>query len=135
MKWTNKKGLTLIELVIVAALLAVVAGLMYGLFGQGLVLYTMNTASAQEQQNMRQVLSEITNRFRLADADSISCIDNVLSIGSDVYKLQSDQILRNDAVIARGMALFEASISAQLLHITIRNEKGAELSTSLSLAG
>jgi len=129
------KGLTLVELVLVVALIVVVAGLMFTFLGQGLTLFSINTESADEQQNLRQVLSEITNIARLTDSEDISCSSNELTIGSRTYSLTGDEVLRNDAVIARGIIYFEASINNNLLHITIRNNKGSEMSTSLSLAG
>lgn len=132
----GKKGITLVELLLTIAILAVAAGLMYTLFGQGLSLYTIETESADEQQNLRQVLSDITNSARLAGADSIEAENNVLTIGDSVYSLSEQNVLRNGTAIAERIVLFEVSIdnTKSLLSVTIKNTKGTQVQTSLTLA-
>lgn len=132
----KKNGFTLVEVVLVAALIAVVAGFMYSFIGQGLTLYSMGNESADEQQSLRQVLSEITNKARLTDAGDISVSANVLTIGSDVYELSDNKIMRNDSTIAYRIAEFEVSLNGttSLLSISIKNTKGTQIQTSLSLA-
>lgn len=132
----SNKGLTLIELLLTIAILAIAAGLMFTLFGQGLSLYTMETKSADEQQSMRQVLSDITNSARLADADSIKVESNVLTVGDNVYSHSGDQVLKNGTAIADKIALFQVSIDGtkSLLSITVKNTKGKQLQTSITLA-
>lgn len=129
----RNKGFTLVELLVVVALIAVAASLMYTFFGQGLSLYTAESESADEQANMRQVMSDITNRFRLTDPADISCSNNVLTVGDDVYRRSGEQILRNSGVIANGISSFTAAISNSVLDIRIESSSGTELETSLSL--
>ncbi len=132
----GNKGFTLIELLVTIAILAVAAGLMFTLFGQGLSLYTIETESADEQQSLRQILSEITNSARIADVDSIDVNDNALTIGSNVYSHSGQNVLKNGTPIADRIVSFEVSLddSTSLLSITVSNTKGANLQTSLTLA-
>ncbi len=130
----RKKGFTLVELLVTIALIAVVASLMFTFFGQGLSLYTEETKSADEQMNLRQVLSDITNKVRLADASGISCTSDVLTVDGTTYRRNGQQILRDSAVIANGISAFTASISGGMLNISIQNTAGTLLETSLSLA-
>jgi prepilin-type N-terminal cleavage/methylation domain-containing protein len=129
----RNKGFTLVELLVVVALIAVAASLMYTFFGQGLSLYTAESKSADEQANMRLVLSDITNRARLTDSADISCSNNVLTVGDAVYRRSGEQILRNDGVIANGISSFTAAISDSILDIRIESVAGTKLETSLSL--
>ena len=132
----KRNGFTLVEVLLVAALIAVVAGLMYCFIGQGLTLYSMGNESADEQQSLRQVLSEITNKARLAATDDVSMSGNELTIKSDVYKLSDNKIIRNGNAIAYRISEFEVSLNdtTSLLSIRVKDTKGAEIQTSLSLA-
>lgn len=132
----NRRGFTLIEVLLTLALIVVVAALMYSFFGQGLTLYTMETESAQEQANLQQVLSDITNRVRLADPSSITYANGTLSIGTTTYKFDStdQQILRNGTALATGVSAFNITLGGQLLGISVTSTAGSVVSTSLSLS-
>ncbi len=127
-----RKGFTLVELLVVVALIAVAASLMYTFFGQGLSLYTAESESADEQANMRLVLSDITNKVRLTPTGT-SCANNVLTVGDSVYRRSGQQILRNDGVIASGISSFTVTINDEILDIRIESTAGKALETSLSL--
>lgn len=131
----SRRGFTLIETLLTLALIVVVGALMYSFFGQGLHLYTMETETAEEQANMRQVLSDITNRTRLTDPTAITYADGVLSIGTASYTYDSanQQILRNGTALATGVSAFSVSLSEQLLEISVTSTAGSVVSTSLSL--
>lgn len=136
MSMKRVRGFTLIEILVALALVAVVGALMFSFFGQGLRLYTMETESAQEQANMRLVLSDITNRVRLADPSSITYTNGVLNIGSTSYKFDSahQRVLRNGSSLVTGVSAFSVSLSAQLLDISVTSTAGSVVSTSLSLS-
>jgi prepilin-type N-terminal cleavage/methylation domain len=131
----NRRGFTLIELLLALSLITVAALLMYSFFGQGLSLYTMETEMAGEQDSLRQVLSDITNRVRLADPSTITYNSGALSIGSAVYSFDSagKEIRRNGATLATGVSAFGVTLTSELLQISITNTAGTVISTSLSL--
>ncbi len=132
----GKKGFTLIEVLLVATIFAAVAALMFTLLGQGLTLYTIETSSADEQQGLRQVFSDITNSIRLTDINAIEAKGDSLTVGNNTYALSGQSVLKNNTAIAERITVFEAEIDkdALLLNLTIKNTKGATLQTSLSLA-
>lgn len=132
----GKKGFTLIEVLLVATIFAAVAALMFTLLGQGLTLYTIETSSADEQQGLRQVFSDITNSIRLTDINAIEAKGDSLTVGSNTYALSGQSVLKNNTAIAERITVFEAEIDKDslLLNLTIKNTKGATLQTSLSLA-
>lgn len=129
---SGKKGFTLIEMLIVIALLAAVSLLMYSFFGQGLHLYAAESESADEQLNLRQALSDITNRARLAGPENITYDSGALTVGSYVYTLDGGSIKRNGTAIANGISAFNVSIYTGYVQIEVVNASGKALSTSLS---
>ncbi len=130
----NKKGFTLIETIIVLSLVAVVSLLMFSFFGQGFNLYTTETKSADEQMNMRQVLSDITNKARITAPDLITYELGVLNVDDYSYTLSGEQIIKNGAFLASGISEFNVSIANGVLEIGLVNTANNSLSTSLSLA-
>ncbi len=130
---SKKRGFTLIEVLLATALVAVVMLLMYAFFGQGFKLYTVESESADAQMNLRQVLSEITNKARLTDPADITYASGVLSVDDDTYMLFDEKIIRNDTAIASGIGAFHVSIENDMLSIEVINTAGTSLSTSLSL--
>jgi prepilin-type N-terminal cleavage/methylation domain-containing protein len=131
----SKKGLTLIEVLIVVALVGVASVLMYSFFGQGFSLYAMESESADEQTSLRQVLSDITNKARLTDSGDISVNAGTLTVGTCVYKLTGGKITRNGAAIASGIATFNTKKTSDLLEIGLVSTSGKSISTSVSLFG
>ncbi len=129
----NKRGLTLIEVLVASALVAVAALLMYSFFGQGFSLYTKGSESADEQMNLRQAMSDITNKVRVTDKDDISVTGGVLTVGGVSYRLKDGNIQRGNAVIASAIDTFDVSINSGMMSIRIVNKKGTALETSLSL--
>lgn len=129
-----KKGFTLIEVIITLAVLGAVGLLAFSLFGQGLTLYTAESESAALQEDMRLVMSEITNKVRLTDESDISVSGNQLTIAGIVYSLEGSSVLRNSSEIATSIMIFDVSITDGLLKIRIVNNKGTELSTSIYLS-
>lgn len=125
------------ELIIVVALLSAVALLFYSLFGQGFKLYSAQSESAADLTNLRQVVSDITNKARITDPASITYSAGVLHVGSYSYSysLTDQTINKNGTVIAKDISSFNVSISGGILEITLVNLEGKNISTSISLLG
>lgn len=130
----DKRGLTLIEVIITLAVLGAVGLLAFSLFGQGFNLYTAESESAEMQEDMRLVLSDITNKVRLTDEADISVFENTLTVDDYVYSFDGTRIIRNSSEIATSVIAFNVSITNGLLEIRIVNNKGTELSTSIYLS-
>lgn len=131
----RNKGFTLVEVIVVVALVAAVSVIMYAFFGQGLKLYTFESDSFDKQTNLREVMSDITNNARLTAPAQISCGTGTLTVGSYTYAINGSKITRNGSVIASGISSFTVSINSNMLGITVVNTAGTSLSTSLSLLG
>lgn len=130
----DRRGLTLIEVIITLAVMGAVGLLAFSLFGQGFKLYTAESESAELQEDMRLVLSDITNKVRLTDETGISVLENKLTVDDYVYSFDGTRIIRNSSEIATSIAVFDVSITNSLLEIRIVNNKGTELSTSIYLS-
>lgn len=130
----DRRGFTLIEVIITLAVMGAVGLLAFSLFGQGFKLYTAESESAELQEDMRLVLSEITNKVRLTDETGISVSENKLTVDDYVYSFDGTRIIRNSSEIATSIAVFDVSITNSLLEIRIVNNKGTELSTSIYLS-
>lgn len=132
----NKRGITLIEVLLAMTLITVAALLMYSFFGQGFSLYKVESKSAEEQTNLRQVLSEITNRVRLADPSTVTYSGGVLTVDGKNYSYYStgNEIRRDGKTLATGVSAFNVTLSGKLLSISITSTAGTIISTSLSLA-
>jgi prepilin-type N-terminal cleavage/methylation domain-containing protein len=133
MKNKRNRGFTLVEVILVAALVAVATLLMYSFIGQGFSLYGAEAESADDQMNMRQAMSDITNIVRLTDPSAISVSNGVLTVDDRKYKLENGSILRNGGAIANRISVFDVSISSNILVIRIVNSNGTEIKSSLSL--
>lgn len=131
----SKKGFTLIEMLIVVALIGAASLLMYSFFGQGLNLYAIESKSADEQANLRQALSDITNRARLTKSADVTVSAGVLTVGTYAYKLDGGRVTRNGTAIANGISTFNMSKTDSLLEIGFVNASGKSISTSVSLMG
>ena len=130
----KKSGFTLIETILTVTIISVVALLMFSFFSQGLNLYSVETSSADEQMNQRQVLSDITNKTRVSDPSTISVTSGVLVVDSYTYIYNGKSILRNGTVIANDISAFNVSIADDILEIRIANASGEVITTSLSLS-
>lgn len=129
----DKRGLTLIEVIITLAVMGAVGLLAFSLFGQGFNLYTAESESAEMQEDMRLVLSDITNKVRLTNEADISVCENTLTVDDYIYSFDGTRIIRNSSEIATSVTAFNVSITNGLLEIRIVNIKGTELSTSIYL--
>lgn len=133
MRRKRKNGFTLIEVLVAVAIVAVAGMFMYAFLGQGMNLYAVETASAEQQADMRMVMSEITNKVRVTDKTSITYGLGVLTIGDYAYAFDGERILRNETELAGSISAFAVSITNGILDVSLTNSTGTQISTSLSL--
>ena len=130
----KKKGFTLLEIILTLGILSVVGLMAFTLFGQGFNLYRAETESADLQDEMRLVLSDITNKVRLTDEEDISAATNQLTVDTYVYSLDGNRLIRNTSELASNIAVFDVSLTDGLLEVRLRNIKGTQISTSIYLS-
>lgn len=106
---TNERGITLVELLGVLAIMSVVILLIGSvhLFGQKQLVY--QTDQVNKQGDARQVISQLTTDFRSVTADQYIVEDDEYQIGDYVYRFDDATIYRNDQIISDDIVSFDLS--------------------------
>lgn len=90
----NKKGVTLIELIIVLSILSIVSSLAYSVYYFGLKNFNTQTVNVNNQSNVRYALSIISKDIRKSDSVTVSA--NIITIdGTIEYKLDGNVLMKN----------------------------------------
>jgi prepilin-type N-terminal cleavage/methylation domain-containing protein len=144
MKKKNRTGMTIIELVIVMAVMTMIIAIAYGLMLTGIRSYKSQIANVNNQQNARQSMMIVTKNIRMNDPDDIviEAGNNKLIIdnGTDTieYYVNNDSLYENSKIIAYNIKSFTAERDVDNLTVTIETNKGEairgyEISTELRL--
>lgn len=135
---TNSKGVTVIELIVVCALLSMVLLLIGSVHYSGQKQYTNHSALVNNQANVRLAVKVLEKDIRkntapIDDRDSTST--SPILIGSDTYEYSADQkaILKNSAPIANNIKSFSFKKTGTKISITVEsipNDYGKSASIS-----
>ncbi|MFC2061797.1 type II secretion system protein J [Elusimicrobiota bacterium] len=71
-KYKKNKGMTLIEVMITLAIMAVISSSMWLIFMQGFRSWSLNSAQAEVQRDARRLLDLMGRNLRQAEADTIT---------------------------------------------------------------
>lgn len=119
----NRKGFTLIELMIVLALLSVVIMIAFSVFSFGLKSFNAQTDNIGNQSNVRYVISDITNEIRRGDATNITIISGGgINVNGIIYKLQGNNLLKNGNELASGIESFKPLIVDKKITLVITSQ-------------
>ena len=106
MKTPNKKGMTIIELVIVMAVMTMIIAIAYGLMMTGIRSYKSQLANVDNQQNARQSMMIVSKRIRMNSPDDIA-IDSgnsklIINNGTEAfeYYVSNNALYENSRIIA-----------------------------------
>ena len=95
----KKRGYTLLEVMMVVALVAVVEGMSYSIYAMGMRTYAMLASKIEVQQNVRLAASFIQRRLFMAAASDVEEIDvnglKTLRIGNECFNLKDDTLRVN----------------------------------------
>lgn len=87
----NKKGITLIELIISLAIIALVFALITPLFLTGVEYSTIVTGFVQDQTNLRKIMTDISREIRDAEADQVVLVSaSEIIVGNSTYKYNAE---------------------------------------------
>jgi len=118
----NEKGVTLIELLAVLALLSVILLLVNSvhLFGQKQM--NLQTKEVQNQSDVRLAINLITKEIRKANLVEVPTTNDQLTInGKDVYKLEGTTLKKNSEDIASNINKFILKKNGNQIKLTIGN--------------
>ena len=135
----NKKGVTLIELIVILALISMVLVIAYNLFSPSLRGFKRQTDNVDNQANARRVIRDISQEIRKADPVflTIDVVENKsISIGDITYVFEGDTntLLKDGDVFVTGIQSFNPkwndSDKKVSLEITTLANAGHEITLS-----
>lgn len=117
----EERGMTLVELLAALALLSIIIMLVGSAMFFGQKQYSKQTETIAKQDEVRFVMSTITKEIRSHHADEVTVADRVLTIGTDQYKLNTSQLLKNGVVLSDQIAVFNVIKQDEQIDITIES--------------
>ncbi|SNR86457.1 prepilin-type N-terminal cleavage/methylation domain-containing protein [Anaerovirgula multivorans] len=114
----NRKGITLIELLMVLSVMSIIVVLSFSVYIFGMKSFTLQSTNVENQSNVRYATSYITKEIR--KAESVEVLGNILTInGTDEYKLVDNIIWRNSNELVTGIEHFNMSKSGNKISLEI----------------
>ncbi|MFC4386281.1 PilW family protein [Gracilibacillus marinus] len=136
--YKNEKGITLVELLAVLAIMSVVIALISSvhLFGQR--QYIDQSETIEHQSEVRVAVSQITKDIRKVNSDAVNIGTNQFVIGDNAYTLEATKIKRNDTIISEEISDFSMSFDEDkgridLTITSLADNKGNQHSISTSI--
>lgn len=102
----NNKGLSLIELVIGLALIVMVTSAIYGAYMSGITTFSIESANARNQINVRQAISYISKELR--KSSNVEVDGETLIIDGSEYELAEGVIKKDNNDMFFGISEFNA---------------------------
>jgi len=124
----NRKGFTLVELMIVLALLGVVIMIGFSVFSFGFKNFNAQADNIDNQSKVRHAISDISKEIRKSDATDITISGGTINVGGEVYTLQGSNLLKNGNELDSGIKSFNPSKEGNkiTLEITSQANRGSE---------
>lgn len=128
----NRRGVTLIELLVALGLVSIVLAAVYNIMLTGMKTYNLSFAQAQNQGVLRAAMLSLSTSMRSADTVSVS--GTSLIIGDETVKLQSNTLIATKSsgvtrTIASGISTFTLTSDGTMITITLQTVQGASTNT------
>jgi len=113
----KSKGYTLIEVVVVAAIIAVMLSGVYVIFDQGVKMFAKDRTQVANQESIRTVMTSIEKKIRKANATTpmqevSGCLVVYSTTTTDTYCQSGSSITLNGNAILDRIATFTHTVSA-----------------------
>lgn len=136
MRLKNRKGITLVELVVAMAILSVIIAASVTVMVTGIKTYNKNLTDTMSQQNLRSAMVKVTRQVRNAPSGAVSVNGSkVLSVSSVSFTVASGKLLYGTTELASGMssikAAYVAGTSNKVVQVDLTAQDGTELSTQI----
>ena len=124
----NRKGFTLIELMIVLALLGVIITSAFSVFSFGFKSFNAQTDNIDNQSKVRHAINDISKEIRRISAPVITISGAEIDVDGVVYKLQGSTLMKNGNELVSGIKSFNPSILDKkiTLKLTSQAKRGRE---------
>lgn len=137
MKFTkNRKGMTLIELVIAAAIVGAIMMASITVLMTSIKTYNTNFNNTVGQQNLRSAMMTITKQVRNPNSTSAVTGSNVLTVNGKNFTVSSGSLQYNGQIYASNIASIKAGYtdaSQTVIQVDLTASDGSTLSTQISL--
>jgi prepilin-type N-terminal cleavage/methylation domain-containing protein len=118
----NQNGMTLVELLVVLALLSMVILLISNTHIFGQKQFSSQSEQIQHESNVRYAMNVITKEIRKSPPQTISVTDNKIQTFNEEFLLKGPQLYKNDTVLEEGIAEFNVKQTGDKIKITIKSE-------------
>lgn len=130
----NEKGVTLVELLAVLALLGIVILLISNAHMFGQKQFVSQSAQIENESNVRYAMNVITKEVRRAEM--VTVLADTLQTNSNTFELRGNNLYKDGSVLIEGVEKFSVQENDGKITITIKSmpnefEKVATLSTDL----
>lgn len=131
----NKKGVTLIELLIVLSILSIIISLAFSVIFVGTKNFSVQTANVNNQSNVRYALNIISRDIRKAESVTVS--EHTITIDDSFeYKLENNELLKGEQILATDVETFHITKVGNKITIEINslpNSVGQSVSLSSTI--
>lgn len=113
----NKRGFTLIEVLVVLLITSILLGVIYMVFNQSVSTFTKEESRVENQQSLRQAALVIEKDIRESDQQKGSLFleaDGCYRFAFHKYCLVGNSLMRDGSALASNVAQFTMSESASL---------------------
>lgn len=97
----NKKGFTLIELIIVVALIGVVLSTIFTPITFSLKNFNIQNEKSNTISNARTTMNFLTRQIK--KSNEIDVVNNTIIMDSNIYKLKDRTLFRDDKLVIEGI--------------------------------
>lgn len=131
----NKKGVTLIELIVVCAIAVIIISAASAVMVTGIKSYNANVTSTVSQQNLRTAMTKVTKLVRNAPAGAVSITGSkVLTVSAKNFTVSGGMLMHGGAVIAENISAIQADYkdaSHKTIQVDLTAKDGTKLSTQI----
>lgn len=132
----NIKGITLVELLVGAAILSIIAAAAFTVLLTSMKAYNMNFDSAVSQQNLRAAMMRITKEARNPNNTVTITGTKVLTVNGKDFSASSGDLLWGGDTVAHSIASIHADYTdaaRAAIQVDLTATDGNTLSTRVSL--
>ncbi|GHV32954.1 hypothetical protein FACS18949_05650 [Clostridia bacterium] len=127
-----RKGMSLAELIIAAAITAVITGLAMMMLISMQRTFTVNQGILQAETDIRAAALLIAREIHAAESETITAGDNILELGSRVkFELADGVILRGGAPLIGNVKVFKTELDGGSVKLTLEAEHGEPLTLTI----
>lgn len=129
----NKKGFTLVEVMVSIAIFAIIGSIISIFIFQGFSLYRSELDSNEDESNIRSAVTSIVNTMRKTTSDQISVELNTLNVNGKSYSFDGSNLLLNGNIWISNISVFSVTSDMQVVNLSVTSEDGRTINTSYAL--